>query len=240
MQFPKNKLREPVNVGIRIQVDAVAMQKLWHWVDFAKGEVSCLGIVEETRDALTGTITALTVTDFFLVKQHCSADETSMDPAAVAQLLVDLESRGIDSKKLRCWAHSHGDLSVFFSGQDDICVAGLANGEWLLSLVVNKKRDTQMRLDQYMPCHLYLSDIVWDVRYPLIDGLAEVCLTEFKAKVQEDVFGSNGHRQLPRDTREHVQDLRAAHDRGALTMEELEEELDWYYPEDLDREERAF
>ena len=65
-----------------------------------------------------------------------------------------------------------------------------------LSLVVNKKRETLMRLDQYHPCHLYLTDIVWEVHYPLVNGLAESCLTEFKAKVIEDSFGRNGHRQL--------------------------------------------
>ena len=98
-----------------------------------------------------------------------------------------------------------------------------------------------MRLDQYHPCHLYLTDVVWEVHYPLVDGLAEQCLTEFKAKVTEDhASGLNGQRQLPRDTRDHVQDLRAAHDRGALTMEELQDELDWYYPEDSELDERPF
>ncbi|HEY3295397.1 MAG TPA: hypothetical protein VGL38_08155 [bacterium] len=239
-QWQNKSRREPVQLGIRVQVEAVAMAKFWNWVDIAKGEVSCLGTVEEIRDADSGAVSALLVTDLFLVKQQCSADETTMDVVAVSQLMLDLENKGIDSRKLRCWVHSHGSMSVFWSGTDDDCISGLANGDYLLSLVVNRKRDTMMRLDQYHPCHLYLTDIVWDVHYPLIDGLAEQCLTEFKAKVLEDTHGVNGHRQLARDTQDHVQDLRAAHDRGALTMEELQEELDWYYPEDLDREERPF
>jgi len=81
-------------------------------------------------------------------------------PAAVAQLIADLENQNIDSRKLRCWAHSHGSMSVFWSGTDDECITGLANGEWLLSLVVNKKRDSMSRLDQYHPCHMYLSDVL--------------------------------------------------------------------------------
>jgi hypothetical protein len=239
-QWQNKSRREPVQLGVRVQVDAVAMAKFWSWVDIAKGEVSCLGIVEEVRDADSGAVSALLVTDLFLLKQRCSADETTMDVAAVSQLMLDLEHRGIDSRKLRCWAHSHGGMSVFWSGTDDDCITGLANGDYLLSLVVNKKRDSMMRLDQFHPCHLYLTDIVWEVRYPLIDGLAEQCLNEFKAKVLEDAHGLNGHRQLVRDTQDHVTDLRAAHDRGALTMDELQEEMDWFYPEDLDREERPF
>ena len=242
-QWQNQQRREPVQLGIRVEVDAAAMAKLWQYVALAKGEVSCLGLVEEVRDADSGSVSALLVTDFFLVKQHCSLDETTMDSGAVAQLMTDLEAQGVDSRKLRCWAHSHGSMSVFWSGTDDDCIAGLANGEWLLSLVVNKKRDTLMRLDQFHPCHLYLTDVVWEVLYPLIDGLAEQCLQEFKIKVLEDHYGLNGlngHRQLAREAQDHVQDLRAAHDRGALTLDELQDELDWYYPEDGDRDERPF
>jgi len=239
-QWQNKSRREPVQLGIRVQVDATAMAKFWNWVDIAKGEVSALGLVEEILDANSGAVSGLLVTDLFLVKQRCSADETTMDAAAISQLMLDLENQGVDSRKLRCWVHSHGSMSVFWSGTDDDCIAGLANGDYLLSLVVNKKRDSMMRLDQYHPTHLFLTDVVWDVRYPLIDGLAEQCLTEFKAKVLEDAHGLNGHRQLARDTQNHVTDLRAAHDRGALTMDELNEELDWFYPEDLDREERPF
>jgi hypothetical protein len=239
-QWQNKQRRDPVQLGIRVQVDAMAMAKFWNWVDIAKGEVSCLGTVDEIRDAESGAVSTLLVTDLFLVKQRCSDDETTMDAAAISQLMLDLENQGIDSRKLRCWVHSHGSMSVFWSGTDDDCITGLANGDYLLSLVVNKKRDSMMRLDQYHPCHLYLTDVVWEVRYPLIDGLAQQCLTEFKAKVLEDTHGLNGHRQLARDTQDHVTDLRAAHDRGALTMEELQEEMDWFYPEDLDREERPF
>jgi hypothetical protein len=237
--WPNQPPRNPVQLDVRIQVEAAAMAKLWNWVDIARGEVSCLGLVEEIYDAFSGAVSELTVTDFILVKQHCSADETTMDAAAVSQLMLDMESQNIESSKLRCWAHSHGSMGVFWSGTDDDCITGLANGEWLLSLVVNKKRDSQMRLDQYHPCHLYLTDVVWEVRYPLIDGLAQQCLSEFKAKVLEEAYnfnGLNGHRQLARDAQDHVQDLRAAHDRGALTQEELETELDWLYPGEFDDE----
>jgi hypothetical protein len=206
-------------------------------VDIAIGEVSCLGIVEEIKDSNSGSITALVVTDFFLVKQHCSADETTMDPQAVAELMTNLETQSVDSRKLRCWAHSHGGMSVFWSGTDDECINGLANGEYLLSLVVNKKRDAMCRLDQYHPAHMFLTDIVWEVRYPMIDGLAEQCLAEFKSKVMED-HGTNGFRRLLRGTEDHIHDLHAAHERGALTMEDLENEMG-FWPGELD-DERPF
>lgn len=221
---PNLPKREPVSVGLRIQIDALALQKLWLWTDMARGEVSALGTVEEIRDALSGSVTTLLVTDFYLVRQSCTTDETTMDPASVAELLTMLEAQGIDCRKLRCWTHSHGNMSVFWSGQDNDCISGLANGEWLLSLVVNKKHDTLLRLDQYYPAHLYLTDVLWDVKYPLVNGLAEQCLAEFKAKVQE-VTG------LARFTLDHKPrteaELKQAYERGALTADDLAEEMWW-------------
>ena len=88
-----------------------------------------------------------------------------------------------------------------------------------------------MRLDQYHPCHLYLSDCVWEVRYPLVDGLAEACFSEFKAKVSESrsAFSSAKHRDTSR-----VEDLKVAQERGAMTIEEMNDEIDWL---GLDRDE---
>ena len=220
----KNQLRDRTQLGVQIKVDAVAMQKLWLWTDMAKGEFSCLGLVDDIRDANTGAVTALIITDFILIKQQSSSDETELDPAAVAELLVDLESKGINGNKVRCWCHSHGDLSVFWSGQDDACIAGLANSAWTLSLVVNKRRDSMMRLDQYHPCHLYVSDCVFDIVYPQADGLAEACFSEFKAKVSES---RNVFCHARRNAVDRVQDLKIAQERGALTIEELQEEVDW-------------
>ncbi len=234
MQNSQRTPRQPVEAGVKILIEATAMQKLWLWTDFAKGEVSCLGLVDEVVSTDSGRTTTLIVTDFYLVKHDCTSDETDMDVADVARLISELEAKGIDSRKLRCWAHSHGSMSVFWSGQDESCISGLANNEWLLSLVVNKRRDTQMRLDQYHPSHMYIPDVTWEVKYPLIDGLAEACFDEFKAKVRETTFLKRSREdQLVR--RDMILDeLDEASTRGALTAEELDDELNWL---GLDRDE---
>ena len=227
MQNLQRTQRQPVDAGVKIQVEVTAMQKLWLWTDYAKGEVSCLGLVEEVVSTETGRTTALVVTDFFLVKQQCTYEETDMDVADVARLIAELESKGIDSRKLRCWAHSHGSMSVFWSGQDETCISGLANNEWLLSLVVNKRRDTQMRLDLFHPTHLYLADVQWEVKYPLVAGLAEACFDEFKAKVQEVAFVSRKSKVAITGRDSFFDELDEASARGALTADELDDELNW-------------
>ena len=89
-----------------------------------------------------------------------------------------------------------------------------------------------MRLDQYHPAHLYLADVAWDVVYPLVDGLAETCLNEFKAKVKESQW-----RGISRDSKKSfLGELKSANERGALTDEDLMEEMDWLglHRDDLD------
>ena len=49
MQWPKRE-RNPVKLGITIEVDVIVAQKIWMWTELARGEVSALGMVEELRD----------------------------------------------------------------------------------------------------------------------------------------------------------------------------------------------
>ncbi|NQU05348.1 MAG: hypothetical protein HQ568_04580 [Calditrichaeota bacterium] len=179
------KQHEPVKLDITVQVSAVAIQKILLWTDIAKGEVSALGLIEEITDEDTGAVETLRVTDVFLVNQVCNDCETELVPEAVAELMMNLEAQGLPSGKLRCWVHSHADMETFWSEQDIECVKGLANGEYLLSLVVNKLRQSMMRLDMFHPAHIYLEDVVWEVHYEAVEGLAEQCKQEFKEKVIE-------------------------------------------------------
>jgi hypothetical protein len=88
-----------------------------------------------------------------------------------------------------------------------------------------------MRLDQYHPVHLYVSDCIWEVRYNNPAGFAEACFAEFKAKVSESrfMFGAGKQRDGSR-----VEDLKIAQERGAMTIEEMQDEIDWL---SLDRDE---
>ncbi|MBK6911452.1 MAG: hypothetical protein IPH10_11085 [bacterium] len=59
MQNLQRTPRQPVDAGLKIQVGATAMQKLWLWTDFAKGEVSCLGLVGKVVGSETGRTTTV-------------------------------------------------------------------------------------------------------------------------------------------------------------------------------------
>lgn len=168
---------------IKITMDLIAWQKLRVWTDLAKGEVSALGTVETIIDDNTGQIEELRITDFFLVKQECSSSDTELDPEAVSHLMMEH-----DPGKLRCWAHSHGTMDIFWSHVDEKNIDGLSNGEWLLSIVVNKNQESLMRLDLFHPTHLFMDDIPWSVNYPIDEILEEECRIEFEEKVKEYIF----------------------------------------------------
>jgi len=173
----KHKRRDPARLDIRIQIDSTAWAKILLWTDMAKGEFSALGLVEELDSILR-------VTEVFLLEQQCDCAGTEIDQAAVSQLMLE----GVDPGKLRCWIHSHADMEVFWSKTDDENIQGLANGEWLLSLVVNKNHESMMRIDQFHPTQIYLEDVIWEVHYPLDAELESQCKAEFKKKVRESNY----------------------------------------------------
>ena len=156
--------------GFRVTIDAEALERIWHWTDLAKGEFSCLGQVAD--DVL--------VHDVQLFHQTCTSASTDIDQQALAQFLCQHQR----PEKVRAWIHSHGSLNVFWSQQDDACIEGLENETFLLSIVVNKRRDMKCRLDIWQPVRLTLDDISVEVRVPRYNLKAE-CETAFRQLVTE-------------------------------------------------------
>jgi hypothetical protein len=90
-----------------------AWTKMWKIVELCPEEVGWLGMVDKTE---TGDYL---ITEIFLLEQEVSGVTTDIESDAVANLAVDLESRGLDSTKLRFWGHSHVNMGVSPSGTDE-------------------------------------------------------------------------------------------------------------------------
>lgn len=159
-----------IKSGLRVSIDAEALERIWHWTDMATGEFSCLGLV--TDDVLAH--------DVRLFDQICTAASTDIDQQALAKFLVAHDQ----PENVRLWCHSHGNLQVFWSQQDDSCIEGLANDTFLLSLVVNKKREMKCRLDIWKPVRVTLDDLEVTVRLPEY-GLKRECERMFLEHVIE-------------------------------------------------------
>jgi proteasome lid subunit RPN8/RPN11 len=162
----------------RLYIDAQAHERLFHWVDIAKGEVSSLGLVEQDKDG------DFIISEIFLVKQTCTSASTDMDQPDIAKLLYDLEKQG-KAEMLKCWIHSHGSMNVFWSSTDEATIKGLANDNFFISVVVNKNRDMLGRIDVFFPVRLMIDALEVHVLIPLF-GLLDECKKEFTEKVKED------------------------------------------------------
>ena len=159
-----------------VWIDLVAHEKLWCWTRMAKGEVSMLGLVEETPEGPA-------ITDLFLMKQTCTAASTDMDQSDVARLLFDLSATGTEGN-LRAWVHSHADMATFWSKTDEDCIEGLAGNPYVVSLVVNKKGDVKARVDVFGAVRFTIDELPVKLRVPDL-GLEGQCRAEFVAKVDE-------------------------------------------------------
>ncbi len=201
-------------------------ERMRHYAQLAPGEVSGLGTVEEFDGGFL-------VTDLFLPKQTCSAGGTELDGESVATLIMELDQAGQDSGTLRFWWHSHGDLDVFWSGTDEACIDNLANGDYVLSLVTNRRGRTLARLDIYRPVRVTGDDLPVSVRSSG-EGLRERCRQEIQERVESVAapfgplrFPHRGPELLPSwgEVLEDLDELEEQFMAGELTWEEYSDRL---------------
>ncbi|MBI5611373.1 MAG: hypothetical protein HY902_21050 [Deltaproteobacteria bacterium] len=159
-----------INQSLRVAIDAEAMERIWQWTALATGEFSCLAQVTPE----------LRVHGAELFDQVNTAASTELDQAALAKFLC----RHDKPEAVRAWIHSHGDLGVFWSEQDEACIAGLANESFLVSIVVNKRHQAKCRLDVFAPVRLTVDEVELEVRAPSLDLRTE-CERLFKQHVRE-------------------------------------------------------
>ena len=206
-------------------------ERIRHYTDLAAGEVSGLGTIEEWNGGFL-------VDRVFLPKQVCTPAGTTLDEDAVATLLLELEAEGEDSGKLRFWWHSHAHHNVFWSQTDEECIEGLANGDYVLSLVTNKRGHTLARLDIFRPARMTVDDIPVAVR-TMDDTLRDTCEQELEEKLTETPLGpfhpkvSAGQQPLlahwdesPFDVVDEMEDLREQYQAGEISYVEYQGFLD--------------
>lgn len=119
------------------------LQELKAYVEHYKTEVSGCGLVEkyELNDKDVHYI-EFRVTEIFLPsEQSNSAASTDIDSKVIHQIMTDLLSQNKDTSKLKFHWHSHADMSVFHSSTDEENYDELNNGEYLISMVLNRKGD---------------------------------------------------------------------------------------------------
>jgi len=88
-----------------------------------------------------------------------------------------------DPSTLKFWWHSHANMSVFWSGTDDVCAETLSK-EFAFSMVVNKAGERKCRLDLYSPFRIIFDGVKIQELTQDDTKLKEECEKEVKEKVK--------------------------------------------------------
>ena len=163
--------------GLAIILSREAFGQLFGWAYSTSTEISCLGTVKQEGERFR-------VERFYLVPQSGSAGHTELDEDAVAELVEELlaQGKGEEARSLKCWAHSHPGMDVFWSRTDEKTCRLLVS-DFLVSLVVSDDFTIRARLDLGSPIPLTIDHVP-----VFVDMAAETkALEKYAAEVKEKV-----------------------------------------------------
>ena len=155
-----------------------AFKKLSGYVAACAGtEVSCLGTVKREGSRFL-------VEEFFLVAQEGSSASTEMDADALAETVAGLcaHGRSDEASRLKCWAHSHPDMGLFWSRTDEETCRGLCS-DWLVSVVVDENCRALARVDVFQPLPATFGNVPVFARMDLCPDTLGQCRKEVQEKV---------------------------------------------------------
>ena len=101
-----------------------------------------------------------------------------------------------DAKKIRCWAHSHPGMDVFWSHTDDTNCRRLCS-DWLVSIVVSDGFKIRTRIDVASPVAFTVDYVPTFCESPIDAVVREQCAAEVKDKIKPmPLFGLGSHKKL--------------------------------------------
>lgn len=170
---------------LTVVLSSHAFTQLFGYAYAATSEVSCLGVVERQG-------VPFRIERFYLLEQEGSCAHTEIDSEAIAKLMEKLiqEGKKDEVAKLKCWAHSHPGMGLFWSKTDDENCARLV-GDYLVSLVVGQGFGIRCRVDVAGPVPFTIDRIPVLVEMPADEALLESCKKEVeeKVRVKPTIFG---------------------------------------------------
>ena len=185
---PAKQIEVVLPKDLTVVLTQTAFSQLFGYAQATELEVSLLGIVEREGDIFS-------VSEFFLVPQRGAHSHTETDPAAIGELIERLmtEGRSDDAKNLRCWAHSHPGMDVFWSHTDDDNCTRLCS-DWLVSIVVSDGFRVRCRLDVASPIPATFDWLPVYCESPVDATVAEQCRKEVAEKIKPMPFLGFGKR----------------------------------------------
>lgn len=165
--FKEKKEHNTLIYGIpKIRVYYRALQKMWRWVQACDIEVGWFGLADMCKDG------NILISDVFLPRQECHAATTEINPEGLEELALQLmaeddalgipvESPDYRVNKLLFWGHSHVNMGVTGSPQDDEQMRHFAERDWYVRGIFNKKGEVEFQI-YYFKTGFIIKDAAWE------------------------------------------------------------------------------
>lgn len=144
-------------------MNAETYSRIKNIVNLSPKEVSWFSHVEKIEDT-----SAYLISGAYLVEQTVSSSETEMTTEGLYKFMESIiEEKGIKFyNEIRCWGHSHVDMSTGPSGQDMKQIQEFDNGDIYIMLIINKRGEIYSALYDFknkiryvnVPVILYVED----------------------------------------------------------------------------------
>jgi len=212
VKIPNSKSDETI-IGLSLQTIVLPVgvyAELMEYTSHYPTEVSGCGLVSrqecktmvgeyKSNQHLVHTVTYNVKEVFLPPRQKNSYSSTEIDEEMIAELRGQLIEQGKNVEELRLHWHSHVNMNTFHSGTDDDNYAGLDNGNYLISLVVNKRREVLGRVDIYSPVVVAFTNVPVFIAMPTTEEVSSKVTVNLQAldefiKKEEKSYKVNNYR----------------------------------------------
>lgn len=194
------KLTVSVAEDLAVVLTRDAFEQLFGWAYSTSKEISCLGSVHRDGNRFF-------IDKFYLLKQSGSSASTELDQESIAELMEQLMAEGKrdEAQRIKCWAHSHPNMGVFWSNTDDSTCQLLVN-DYLISIVVGSNFAICCRIDIVMPFAITLDNIPVLYEIPKEGLPMETYAEQVRSVVSEKVFafGKKDEKQSEEENKEQT------------------------------------
>lgn len=143
-----------------VYISPLAITKMAKIVDHCKDEVGWLGSATKLSDAI------FFIDDVFMFEQEVNATTCEITPEGLAKFgteILSMENGSNIYNSIRVWGHSHVNMGVTPSGQDDDQVKEFAGeNDWFIRIIANKKGKIKIDVFDYERNLAYIS-VDWEV-----------------------------------------------------------------------------
>lgn len=176
------KVKVLLDLMPRIYVTIEALTRMKYIVSLSKDEVGWFGTAYKFSD------TAYLVNGIYLFEQEVHSTTCEITPEGLANFAQPyLEQNNLEViNNLKLWGHSHVNMSVGASGQDDKQMEVFKNSDhdWFLRVIANKRGEMEFALYDFTNGIIY-EDVPWEMYVQDEARIAQEIQAELKAKVRE-------------------------------------------------------